>query len=283
MQHEHDDDIFATDEDNTEFHFDDDASDVEETVASDENKNGNNLIEQLKEKVQGNVLYIVIMGVVIIFALYLLSGIFTKPSHKQQAAVPNTHFTQVVRKPVQQVEHNGVQNQRYLQPGQTDYNQAATQQNINKQQQQTMGVVPQTQQNNSRFDALEKQLGVYQQKISDLQQQSAQNQTQIKQLRNTIMQMNNTIEQLAIELSKQHAAAAKPKPVAAKKTHSNLSYYVQALIPGRAWLKGSNGATMTVAPGDVVPGYGRVLRINPNNGTVTTTSGTTLRFGISEN
>ncbi|NNM58805.1 MAG: hypothetical protein HKM04_03220 [Legionellales bacterium] len=59
-------------------------------------------------------------------------------------------------------------------------------------------------------------------------------------------------------------------------------YYVQAVIPGRAWLKSSNGQIITVTTGDAVPGYGTVETIDSQSGVVTTSTGTKIMFGIDE-
>lgn len=59
-------------------------------------------------------------------------------------------------------------------------------------------------------------------------------------------------------------------------------YYVQAVIPGRAWLKSSNGQIITVTTGDGIPGYGTVETIDSQNGVVITSTGTKIVFGIDE-
>jgi hypothetical protein len=59
------------------------------------------------------------------------------------------------------------------------------------------------------------------------------------------------------------------------------AYYVQAIIPGRAWLKNADGQVITVAPGDSVPGYGTVATIDSQSGLVVTSTGTKFVFGIS--
>lgn len=50
---------------------------------------------------------------------------------------------------------------------------------------------------------------------------------------------------------------------------NKTNYAVQAIIPGRAWLRTENGETVTVAEGDMLKGLGRVTKIDPhahNNG-----------------
>lgn len=47
-----------------------------------------------------------------------------------------------------------------------------------------------------------------------------------------------------------------------------LPYNVQAIIPGRAWLRSNNGDTITVAENDDIKGIGRVTKIDPYDGIV---------------
>lgn len=55
-------------------------------------------------------------------------------------------------------------------------------------------------------------------------------------------------------------------------------YFIQAVIPGRAWLVAENGSTLTVREGSNIPGYGRVKLIEPHEGRVMTSSGMVIRF-----
>lgn len=55
-------------------------------------------------------------------------------------------------------------------------------------------------------------------------------------------------------------------------------YYLQAVIPGRAWLMATSGATLTVREGTNIPGYGMVKLIDPSQGRVLTSSGQTIKF-----
>lgn len=60
------------------------------------------------------------------------------------------------------------------------------------------------------------------------------------------------------------------------------AYYVQAVIPGRAWLKDASGKIVSVGIGDQVQGYGTVTKIEPRSGTVITSSGNKIEYGISQ-
>lgn len=54
-------------------------------------------------------------------------------------------------------------------------------------------------------------------------------------------------------------------------------YAVHAIIPGRAWLKSSNGQIITVTEGDAIGDYGKVAVIDANNSIVRTSSGISFR------
>lgn len=57
-----------------------------------------------------------------------------------------------------------------------------------------------------------------------------------------------------------------------------VTYYLQAIIPGRAWLIASNGSTITVREGTNIAGYGTVKMIDPSQGRVLLSSGRIIRF-----
>lgn len=83
---------------------------------------------------------------------------------------------------------------------------------------------------------------------------------------------SRVIEQLTIrrEVKKVHYA---PRRVA-----RYPKYYIQAVIPGRAWLIATNGSTLTVREGTIIAGYGMIKLIDPNQGRITTSSGQVIRF-----
>lgn len=69
--------------------------------------------------------------------------------------------------------------------------------------------------------------------------------------------------------------AAEPLP--------RIPYTVQAIIPGRAWLKSDSGETITVAEGDIVKNLGRVIKIDPYDGVVNIQIGdkmVSLSYGV---
>jgi chorismate mutase len=54
-------------------------------------------------------------------------------------------------------------------------------------------------------------------------------------------------------------------------------YTVHAVVPGRAWLKSTKGQIVTVAEGDTLGNYGKILVIDAANGVVLTSSGVAFR------
>lgn len=57
-----------------------------------------------------------------------------------------------------------------------------------------------------------------------------------------------------------------------------VQYYLQAVIPGRAWLRSSDGDTFTVSQGTSLAQYGVVRYIDALHGQVLTSSGQVIKF-----
>lgn len=106
-------------------------------------------------------------------------------------------------------------------------------------------------------------------------------------LSDAVSNMNQQIASLAAQLQSTQTivSALQPKP----KVKSQVTifkpqpmppprWYIQALVPGRAWLIQANGLTTTVKQGDRLYGYGRVTYISVINGLVRTSSGIIIRF-----
>lgn len=109
----------------------------------------------------------------------------------------------------------------------------------------------------------------------------------LQQLNDKISALSQSVNNLTDEVARQQQmlkARQKPKKrrVVRKKYVKKTSYFVQALIPGRAWLKSSKGSTITVSQGTKIPGYGTVRFIDPHQGEVVTTSGMVFRFAPSD-
>lgn len=139
------------------------------------------------------------------------------------------------------------------------------------------------------------------QKLSALEITQASVKSEVNEVGNELNGLNANINSLSAQLSELNQALSalnakiddqardidrlmvrmKPKPAVkpvVKKTAPVKKYFVQAVIPGRAWLIASNGTTLTVREGSTIPGYGSVKLIDATQGRVLTSSGTVIRF-----
>lgn len=117
----------------------------------------------------------------------------------------------------------------------------------------------------------------------NLQNQIAGLSSAVSEIQNNLALMSQKITDLSqkkpAEKAKKTIEHKPVKKVVKKMPVSPAStYYVKALIQGRAWLQSNNGATFTVGVGDSLAGYGIVQNIDANSGTVTTSSGKIIGF-----
>lgn len=118
--------------------------------------------------------------------------------------------------------------------------------------------------------------------ISVINASMANLESKIEGLSQVIIQIDEKIKSYQMEQAKlQQMKNLRPKPKAAmarKPSAQVLRYYIQAVIPGRAWLIATNGSTLTVSEGTMISGYGIVKLIDPRQGRVLTSSGQVIRF-----
>ena len=108
--------------------------------------------------------------------------------------------------------------------------------------------------------------------------QAAEFQSEMQTINSRVAKIESEIEQLVQTLTQQvqsaiapgaSAAPAAGHPAQTKATPPpRVPYNVQAIIPGRAWLRSNSGDTLTVAEGDEIKGIGRVAKIDPYDGVV---------------
>lgn len=100
--------------------------------------------------------------------------------------------------------------------------------------------------------------------------------------------LNNTVMLLTEELKAQEAQLKKlkKKPKSKKRYVKRMlprtTYVIQAIIPGRAWLRSSEGETLTVRIGSRLSGFGKVKLIDAEQGQVLMSSGKRLMFSPNE-
>jgi intracellular multiplication protein IcmG len=145
-------------------------------------------------------------------------------------------------------------------------------------------------------DVQTKQMETNAKAIDQLQKMALDNQKELMSLQQSVTQVTQQLNSLSVatEALSQTVAnqiVAKEKKienakVAEEKKNEELrrqtQYYVQAVVPGRVWLKSINGKAITVTVGDSLPGYGKVLTIDPYSGAVSTSSGVTIQYAVNE-
>ena len=144
----------------------------------------------------------------------------------------------------------------------------------------------------------------YASKLASFEAQDQGVQDQIKTLNSRISSMESEMTQLLQTINKQQqenngsSVVTSPSPPEGSPsfnlpptssitpaTNRSGGYAVQAIIPGRAWLRASNGETVTVAEGDVLKRLGRVTKIDPYDGTIQIDTGhkvIVLTYGTGE-
>ncbi|MCE3237705.1 MAG: hypothetical protein K0R24_686 [Gammaproteobacteria bacterium] len=130
----------------------------------------------------------------------------------------------------------------------------------------------------------------YAQKISDTETLENTTRGKIEEVTKRVNRMEanlNQITDLLKGMSKSQSSNGMENvstyPSEARSTEPTTIYAVQAIIPGRAWLKSESGDTVTVAEGDYLKNYGRVSKIDPYDGIVAIDTGKkviTLSYGM---
>lgn len=199
--------------------------------------------EQLLEKLKGKTVYLAAGTIVIVLILYkLFSVLFSTDQPKIAPAVP----TKTIQAPLSN------------QPNKSEFN--------------------------SKLAIIENKGIEDRAKLTESIRSIARLEGSVANLQAQVNLLNNQLQELTDQLKKQTTPKKNPVKVAsvvAKKIKRPV-YYVQALVPERAWLKQSDGTTITVTRGDVLPGYGEISLIDLSQGIVMTTKGDIIGFHPNE-
>ncbi|MBX3708603.1 MAG: hypothetical protein KIT56_01570 [Gammaproteobacteria bacterium] len=118
----------------------------------------------------------------------------------------------------------------------------------------------------------------YSQQFNEFSNQNKALQEQMQSLSARVTAMESQLNQLVQALTRHGQSSSMATPPASspeqpQAANIKIAYNVQAIIPGRAWLKSENGETLTVAEGDMIRGVGRVTKIDPYDGVVEVNTG----------
>ncbi|MDF1826797.1 MAG: type IVB secretion system protein IcmG/DotF [Legionellaceae bacterium] len=123
-----------------------------------------------------------------------------------------------------------------------------------------------------------------QQQLRDVTQTVSNMTSSLDSIKQSMEQINDKMDQQSqqmvrlqsIKRAQRRASTPSVKKITPKVEATQ--YFIQAIIPGRAWLMSTKGKTLTVSRGSEVPGYGDVRLINPKLGRIFTSSGRVIQF-----
>ena len=127
--------------------------------------------------------------------------------------------------------------------------------------------------------------------VNDLSNRMDVVSSEINELSNKIGSLNENMQQMMNEMHEQVEKLERARRMQAKKKKvvkrpmikmPSVTWQVQAVIPGRAWLIGSNGSTITVRKGSDVKNIGRVAAVDADHGKVYFTNGKTIQFSAED-
>jgi intracellular multiplication protein IcmG len=208
---------------------------------------GNGLLSRVKRK---NIV-VAIITIIVVLALYKLFGLFMGNSDKNPIKEPVVQ--EQVRKP-----EVVIADKPPVAPV----------------------VLPQVQPvvvNETQFNDLKNQMGMLQGNMNELANRVNVLGQVVESLNGQLMQQQTSLTQMSQSMEKKKPAG-KHKQTVVKKAALPPVLYVQAMVPGRAWLQSSTGANTTVSVGDMIPGYGVVQMIDVGQGAVYTSSGAIIHY-----
>ncbi|NKB46540.1 MAG: hypothetical protein GKR77_02015 [Legionellales bacterium] len=106
----------------------------------------------------------------------------------------------------------------------------------------------------------------------------------VSQLRVSLANLSDQFDQQKYQLSQlqeQHKPTETTESKVAERPQKTV-FHIQAIIPGRAWLKSNNGTTLTISEGQTIPGMGQVKIIDPIQGRVVLSSGQLIEYSPTE-
>ncbi len=119
------------------------------------------------------------------------------------------------------------------------------------------------------------QLKTQVQQLHDALNQTSASNSQLSQSMYTLM---DQVKALTAEVKAQAQAQLK-----AKQKGPKVVYHLVSVVPGRAWIQGSNGESNSVRVGDKISNlYGVVNKIDSQHGLILTSSGKKIDYGVDD-
>lgn len=132
----------------------------------------------------------------------------------------------------------------------------------------------------NRFNHLEQEQRELQSHLQAFDSELSDIKSTLADLNSRLGDMNAQTQMLQTqqEAFLQKQQKAETKRVERKKAAPKPIYFVRAIIPGRVWLSLQDGSTLTLGVGDKLAGYGVITAIDPNQGTITLSSGAIIGY-----
>ena len=138
----------------------------------------------------------------------------------------------------------------------------------------------------AQADALEAKSNALDQTINQQQQAITQLQSNMETLQESVNTLTTSVSTLTQKFDALDSKLTKPVVKQASRAASApppVTYFVRAMVPGRAWLQASNGSTLSVAAGNEVPGHGTVSNVALSSGQVIMSDGSVFTYNIDGN
>lgn len=248
---------------NDEYQYIEESDNSEEPVETSsefEFKEPNPLLDKFQAFMTGSPLLrnsvIVVMAVIILGVIAKCSSSDLK---KPKVQVENPKATPIVKAAPSDAETLKAQQQQANQLMQAQQDLQSSLRNLSQQVNQL----------NTSVAGISNAVQNYPQDMSGLQVKLNQVEQSLQELK-TLVNTKKMVVTPVVKASRKISLSSFPIPT--------TTYYIQAIIPGRAWLISSNGETLTVSVGSRVPGYGVVEKIDAIQGLVEVSSNRILRF-----
>lgn len=131
----------------------------------------------------------------------------------------------------------------------------------------------------NKVSGLNQTLNQQEQTISELQ-------NNMEVLQNSVNSISTTVNEMSQRLTVINDQLTKPKKALVKPIETGpppVNYIVKAMVPGRAWLQGNHGETLSVSVGSDVATHGTVTQIDLAGGQVFLSDGTVISYDINGN
>lgn len=210
-----------------------------------------------------------ILLVVVFIAYKIISAFFVSTEVKQIPEIPTQSSSKInTALPVSATANQNSANTTSLHDAVNFYNQ-------NRKETQQL----------EQLEATSQSIGT---EITNLQNTTQSLQSSVDNINTQLSQLNTALTALTNQMQTQEnrwiqsQKRIKPRIVPKKPIVLQSTYQTLALVPGRAWLKSSKGATITVSEGSEIPGYGTVTRIDVPSGRIVTSSGRIIAYAAND-